>query len=338
MAADTVALLDHLGWVEPVRIAGHSMGGWIAETLVLDHPERVRSAALMGSANAPTAWEIAITTVERDLARLDYDLPPLFYATETLRYLPIADIQDTEVVSTWLSMMGDLPVVAQPRAARASTRRPSPGRPTRPAPPAGPRCASPAWCWPSSTTSTRRRATPARRPRPSRAATTARSPARGTSASSPTPTRCPPPGRVLRRRVVGRDRSVASAPAASPSRRGRRAASSGCSCSQRRAKGHQGTTVRPFACGPVQGGADQPAARCPARPTASGTSVWTRSIRSPCTAVDELGLGAGSRGSTKRLRRRCRRRPRASSAGIVMGVCLPGRSRLRARHPKGVGK
>ena len=114
MAADTVALLDHLGWDEPVRLAGHSMGGWIAETLVLDHPARVRSAALMGSANAPTAWEVAITTVERDLARLDYDLPPLFYATETLRYLPIADIQDNEVVSTWLSMMGDLPAWPNP--------------------------------------------------------------------------------------------------------------------------------------------------------------------------------------------------------------------------------
>ncbi|HTU37434.1 MAG TPA: alpha/beta hydrolase [Acidimicrobiales bacterium] len=109
MADDTVALLDHLGWRDPVRIAGHSLGGWIAETLVLDHPDRVRAAALMGSANKPTAWEIAITTVERDLARLDYDLPPLFYATETLRYLPISDIQDSETVSTWLSLIGELP-------------------------------------------------------------------------------------------------------------------------------------------------------------------------------------------------------------------------------------
>jgi pimeloyl-ACP methyl ester carboxylesterase len=114
MAADTLALLDHLGWVEPVRIAGHSMGGWIAETLVLEQPGRVRAAALMGSANLPTAWEIAITTVECDLARLDYDLPPLFYATETLRYLPTADIQDSEVVSTWLALMGDLPVWPNP--------------------------------------------------------------------------------------------------------------------------------------------------------------------------------------------------------------------------------
>jgi thioesterase CepJ len=114
MAADTLALLDHLGWHSPVFVAGHSMGGWIAETLVLDHPDRVRAAALMGSANRPTAWEVAITTVERDLARLDYDLPPLFYATETMRYLPTTDLQDSEVVSTWLSLIGELPVWPNP--------------------------------------------------------------------------------------------------------------------------------------------------------------------------------------------------------------------------------
>ena len=87
LVGDTVGLLDHLG-LESVRVAGHSMGGWVAERLAIDHPDRVRGAVLMGSCNVATSWEKAITTVERDLARLDYDLPPLFYATETLRYLP----------------------------------------------------------------------------------------------------------------------------------------------------------------------------------------------------------------------------------------------------------
>ncbi|MGO9455570.1 MAG: alpha/beta fold hydrolase [Acidimicrobiales bacterium] len=109
MAGDALDLLDHLGIAGPVRLAGHSMGGWIVETLVEHHPDRVLGAALMGSANAPTAWEKAITTVERDLSRDYPDLPRLYYATETIRYLPIADIQDDGVVSTWLALIADLP-------------------------------------------------------------------------------------------------------------------------------------------------------------------------------------------------------------------------------------
>jgi pimeloyl-ACP methyl ester carboxylesterase len=105
MVTDTLGLLDHLGFDEPVRMAGHSMGGWIAETIAIEHSDRLRSAALMGSANIPTAWEKAITTVERDMARLDYDLPPLFYATETMRYLPLKELQRDEVVNGWLGMM-----------------------------------------------------------------------------------------------------------------------------------------------------------------------------------------------------------------------------------------
>ncbi len=107
MVGDTVGLLDHLG-LEAVHVAGYSMGGWVAETLLYRHPDRVRSAVFMGSCNVGTSWEKAITTVERDLARLDRELPPLFNAVETLRYLPNHELQQDDVVDLWLSLIGDL--------------------------------------------------------------------------------------------------------------------------------------------------------------------------------------------------------------------------------------
>ena len=107
LVADLIGLLDHLE-LPAARIAGHSMGGWVAETLAIAHPDRVRAAAFLGSCNVATAWERAITTVERDLARLDYDMPPLFYATETLRYLPNHELQNDATVEAWLEMIGDL--------------------------------------------------------------------------------------------------------------------------------------------------------------------------------------------------------------------------------------
>jgi thioesterase CepJ len=108
MVGDALALLDHLH-LQSARVAGYSMGGWVAETMAIEHADRVRAAVFIGSCNAATAWEVAITTVERDIAKLDPDLPPLFYATETLRYLPNRDLQNSELVSAWLSMIGDLP-------------------------------------------------------------------------------------------------------------------------------------------------------------------------------------------------------------------------------------
>jgi pimeloyl-ACP methyl ester carboxylesterase len=115
MAADTLGLLDHLGLDRP-RLVGHSLGGWVAELLATEHPDRVRSAALLGSCNATTAWERAITTVERDLARSEVELPELFGAVETLRYLPNHQLQDDALVESWLGLL--VPSVPWPNPGR----------------------------------------------------------------------------------------------------------------------------------------------------------------------------------------------------------------------------
>ncbi|MGD0311104.1 MAG: alpha/beta fold hydrolase [Acidimicrobiales bacterium] len=113
MAADTIGLLDHLD-MGSVRIAGHSMGGWVAESLAIRHPDRIRGAVFMGSCNEGTAWEMTITTVERDLARLDYVMPSLYEAAETLRYLPNHELQDDAVVEAWLTVLEDQPAWPNP--------------------------------------------------------------------------------------------------------------------------------------------------------------------------------------------------------------------------------
>jgi len=48
MADDTIAVMDHLG-LDVVQVAGISMGGAIAQSLALNHPQRVKSLCLIST-------------------------------------------------------------------------------------------------------------------------------------------------------------------------------------------------------------------------------------------------------------------------------------------------
>lgn len=63
MAADTVGLLDHLG-LESAHLVGASMGGYIAQTVAIEHPHRVRSlTSMMSTTGNPAVGQPAPETM-----------------------------------------------------------------------------------------------------------------------------------------------------------------------------------------------------------------------------------------------------------------------------------
>lgn len=99
-AADMIALADALGW-ERFDLLGHSMGGMIAQLLVLEHPERISRLVLMD-------------THHGRLGNLDLDLIEIG--------IELARTQGLEVIQQILQMGAD--PLANPAYQRVCAERP----------------------------------------------------------------------------------------------------------------------------------------------------------------------------------------------------------------------
>ena len=66
MAADTLAVMDAEG-IESARVLGVSLGGAIAQELVLAAPERVRSLALGSTWAGPSVWRSRLRALQLDI-------------------------------------------------------------------------------------------------------------------------------------------------------------------------------------------------------------------------------------------------------------------------------
>ena len=71
LANDTIALLDHLG-IDTAHFVGQSMGGMIVQTIALEHRERVRTLASIGSNTGGVTDD---PPPLESLAKLVYDKP-----------------------------------------------------------------------------------------------------------------------------------------------------------------------------------------------------------------------------------------------------------------------
>jgi pimeloyl-ACP methyl ester carboxylesterase len=81
---DLLALADSLAW-ETFVLLGHSMGGMVAQELLLAHPERVRAIVLMDTTHGPVDW---VEPDTRELAAAivrEHGIPALMEALKTLR-------------------------------------------------------------------------------------------------------------------------------------------------------------------------------------------------------------------------------------------------------------
>src|SRR5215471_8417163 len=96
MAADTAALIEHLG-LGPCDVVGYSLGGYIAQQLAVTRAGLIQRLVLLAGAGTAPAYALARSRAAVDLARALDPLPPSFDVADLLLSLhPMAQLQDDD--------------------------------------------------------------------------------------------------------------------------------------------------------------------------------------------------------------------------------------------------
>lgn len=114
MVADTAELIERLG-IAPVRIVAISMGSYIAQELMLSHPELVSQAALMATRARHDRAREFFGIAERDLADAGVRLPATYDAKlRLLENFSPKTLNDESAVRDWIDTFTRWPAKVTP--------------------------------------------------------------------------------------------------------------------------------------------------------------------------------------------------------------------------------
>src|ERR1700751_5288345 len=182
MAADTAALIEHLG-LGPCDVIGYSLGGYVAQQLAVTCPALVRRLVLVAGVGAAPAYALARARAAVDLALALDPLPSSFDVADLLLSLHSMDQlqNDDDAVKVTISLIEAGGPWANPRrlgqyqadlAWLQDTSHLHPLRHTPPPPGSRPQAPlptpatshPPAWPWHSNTTAGSRRGSCGKQP------------------------------------------------------------------------------------------------------------------------------------------------------------------------------
>ncbi len=114
MVADTAALIEDLN-AAPARIVGMSMGGFIAQELMLARPELVSAAVLMGTRGRMDRTREFFREAEVELAESGVEMPSAYDAKlRLIENFSRKTLNDDGAVEDWIAMFSTWPTKLTP--------------------------------------------------------------------------------------------------------------------------------------------------------------------------------------------------------------------------------